>query len=183
MNWEEWSPEDEEGDAGERESARLRREVTKYEERLEAAAWKMVEMSLKELHSFNFAEELLDVITIARALKPSKARNRQVRAIIKFFRQWEEEEAAKILQHVEHGSESKTALLQYAELWRSALVEHGDVALGALLSGFPSLDRQHLRQLCRTIQKAKTETKKERAYKNLFQTLKKASLTEAPPRF
>ena len=65
MNWEEWSPEDEEGDAVERESARLRREATRYEEKLEAAAWKMVEMSLKELHSFNFAEELLDVIAIA----------------------------------------------------------------------------------------------------------------------
>jgi len=162
MNWEEWSPEDEEGDARERESARLRREASKYEERLMAAAWKIVEMNLEELHTFNLDEELLDVIAIARPLKPSKARNRQVRLITKFFRQWEDEEAAIILQQIEHGSDIKTALLQYAELWRAALIEHGDVALGALLSSFPTLDRQHLRQLCRAIKKGQTETKKER---------------------
>ena len=68
MNWEEWSPEDEEGDTGERESARLRREATKFEEKLEAAAWKIVEMKPEALHAFNLDEELLDAIAIARSL-------------------------------------------------------------------------------------------------------------------
>ncbi len=183
MNWEEWSPEDEEGDAGERESARLRREVTKYEKRLEAVARKIVDMKHEELQSFKLDEELIDAIAVARPLKPSKAKNRQIRLIVKFFRQWEEEKAEQILKEIEQGSEIKAALLQFAELWRNALIEHGDAALGALLSSSPELDRQHLRQLCRTIQKAKTETKKLRAYKELFQTLKKADLKQAPPHF
>ena len=183
MNWEEWSPEDEEADAGERESARLRREVTKYEKRLETVAWKIVSMNPEELHDFNFDDELLDAIAIARPLKPSRALNRQVRLIVKFFRQWDEEQANKILEEIEEGAKSKAALLQYTELWRKSLIEHGDTALGALLSAFPDIDRQHIRQLCRTIQKAKTETKKQRAYKELFQTLKKADLNQGPPRF
>ena len=183
MNWEEWSPEDEEGDAVERESARLRREATRYEEKLEAAAWKMVEMKPEELHPFNLDDELLDAIAIARPLKASKARNRQVRLITKFLRQWEKDQAEGIIRQLEKGAENKATLLQYAELWRAALIEHGDTALGALISTSPSLDHQHLRQLCRTLQKAKTETKKQRAYKDLFQALKKSSLTGAPPRF
>ncbi|MEE2960946.1 MAG: ribosome biogenesis factor YjgA [Myxococcota bacterium] len=183
MNWEDWSPEDEEGGIAERESARLRREATQYEERLAAATQKLVEMNPEELDPLNLPNELQAAISVARPLKPSKARNRQIRLITKFFRKWEEAEGTEALEKVERSNESKANQLRAVELWRTALMEHGDVALGVLLSHSPSGDRQYLRQLCRTTAKAKTETKKQRAHKELFQALKKLNITEGPPQF
>ena len=182
MNWDDWQ--DEEVDAPtERESARLRREATQFEARLEAAVWKMLERKPEELSNLGLEEEMLDAIEIARSLKPSKARNRQVRLITKFLRQLTTEEANHIAHQIEHGAENQAIVLRYAELWRAALLHNGDVALSALLQNAPALNRQHLRQLCRTIAKTENTTKKNRAYKELFQILKSANLSEAPPRF
>jgi len=181
MDWENWKPECEEAELTERESARLRREQAKFDAALEDATLKLVELHLDELNALGLPDEMLDAIHVARGIKPSRARRRQTRLITRMLRHFEEDEINGLLTQLHTGADERTSLLKHCEFWRTSLLGAGDPALSALLDICPDADRQRLRQLIRAADKGGTDTKKERAYKEIFQVLKDLSPPTPPP--
>lgn len=64
------------------------------------------------------------------------------------------------------------ALLHKLELVRDQLVNMGDASLEHLLTEYPQLDRQHLRNLIRGAQKEREANKPPKNYREIFQYLK-----------
>lgn len=58
------------------------------------------------------------------------------------------------------------------ELIRDELIEQGDSAINPLVDEYPTLDRQHLRNLIRAAQKEKQANKPPKNYREIFQYLK-----------
>ncbi|MED5465198.1 MAG: ribosome biogenesis factor YjgA [Myxococcota bacterium] len=181
MDWENWKPECEEAELTERESARLRREQAKFDAALEDSAEKLVQLHLDELNALGLPDEMLDAVHVARGIKPSRALKRQTRLITRMLRHLEEDEVKDLMGQLHSGADERASLLKYCEFWRTSLLEAGDPALSALLDICPDADRQRLRQLIRTAGKGGTDTKKERAYKEIFQLLKDLNPSTPPP--
>ena len=181
MKWEDWTPESEEDDGpGERESARVRREKSRWDAELEEAALKLADARGEDIAALAFPEELVDALALAKSLKPSNARKRQIRLVTRIFRNLDRDHIERALRQLNEGPEEQGNLLRRCESWRIALVENGDEALGELMSLCPYLDRQQLRQLVRIARGTGNEERKARAFRELFQALKELSPSDPP---
>ena len=58
------------------------------------------------------------------------------------------------------------------EQWRQRLIDDGDNALEALLLEYPTVDRQRIRQLLRSVQKETQNNKPPKAFRELFKYLR-----------
>lgn len=66
----------------------------------------------------------------------------------------------------------ETAQLHRIERWRDRLIDEGDSALEALLTEYPGIDRQEMRQLVRAAREDRGRTQSRGHYRALFQALK-----------
>lgn len=181
MKWEDWTPESaEEEGPGERESARTRREQSRWDAEVEKAVWSLLETRPEDVQIFDFPEELVDALALATSMKPSKARKRQVRLVTRLVRNLDSEHIERTISQLREGGEEQGRLLVRCELWRISLIETGDEALGELMGHCPDLDRQRFRQLVRVLRTAGESDRKTRAYKDLFQVLKELNPSEPP---
>lgn len=116
-------------------------------------------------------DDLRDAVELAQRLR-LEARRRQIQYIGKLLRNLDPEPIQEALDKVENRHNQQLALLQKLELIRDQLIEQGDTALNPLLEEYPSLDRQHLRNLIRSAQKEKQANKPPKNYREIFQYLK-----------
>ncbi|WP_373778612.1 ribosome biogenesis factor YjgA [Glaesserella sp.] len=150
--------------------------VSKSEIKRDAEHLKKLGASLIELNPTNLAKMPLDdnlreAIELAQKLR-LEARRRQIQYIGKLLRNIDPEPIQEALDKVENRHNQQLALLHKLELLRDQLVEQGDDVLNDLIDEYPTLDRQHLRNLIRSAQKEKQTNKPPKNYREIYQYLK-----------
>ena len=98
-NYDEFEEEEVDPDA-QRDSAMLKREKTRDAETIEKMAWRLMELGVHELSDLPLDERVRDELSVARDMKPSKARNRQVRFVAKLMRGADLEEIEEALANL-----------------------------------------------------------------------------------
>ncbi|QGM80745.1 ribosome biogenesis factor YjgA [Otariodibacter oris] len=154
--------------------------VSKSEIKRDAEQLKKLGDSLVNLTSANLAkipldDNLKEAIELAQRLR-LEARRRQIQYIGKLLRNIDPEPIQEALDKVENRHQQQLALLQKLEVTRDQLIEQGDSALNTLLEEYPTLDRQHLRNLIRGANKEKELNKPPKNYREIFQYLKSTIL-------
>ena len=111
------------------------------------------------------------------------ALQRQLRRIASLMQE-EDVEAIKLeLMRQKQPSKQQTAEFHQLEQWRDRLIDGDDSLLADLIDQFPSIDRQHIRQLVRNAAMEKKKEKPPKSARALFRylsELKKASSIEDP---
>ncbi len=160
---------------GDEEPLRSRSEERRAEKTREDAlarlAKELVQLADRKLEQLDLADEALDAIREARAIRSHIAKNRQLRVVRSALR--DADWAAirvKLDGLLEHGTVPVAA--DGAERqWVVRLVGGGSRELEAFLSGHPHADRRHLRQLIRNAQ-ATAPVRRKRAEDKLAQVVR-----------
>jgi len=136
---------------------------------------RLVALAPAQLTKLPIPEGLLEHIFETQRITSHIAHKRQLQFLAKHMRRESDETLEEIRDAMEVGGESarrETAILHNVETWRARLIENGDVALGELLSEYPTADRQHLRQLVRNAGEERLKNKPPHAYRELFRELR-----------
>jgi ribosome-associated protein len=141
---------------------------------LQALAEQMSALSDQELARLGVARPLRDALALVRSMRPSGARNRQLKHCVKFM---DEENVAQVRaylgdrhsQQVAHNRE-----FHEIERWRDRLIAEGDQGLEALFEHYEFVDRQRVRQLCRDAIREQQSGKPAGAARRLFRFLREA---------
>lgn len=157
----------------ERPDSRLSKSARKRDlEALQKLAEQMTALSDAELQRLEVDERLRSAIDLVRPMRPSGARNRQLRHCTKFM---DETALADVQNYLADRQSRRLAVnreLHAIERWRDRLVNEGDKALQSLHENYAALDRQHLRQLCRDAGREKETGKPAGAGRKLFRYLR-----------
>lgn len=146
-------------------------EIKRDSEHLKKLGAALIELTAQNLEKIPLDETLKDAIKAAQTFK-LEARRRQIQYIGKLLRNRDPEPIQEALDKVENRHNQQQALLHKLELVREQLLEQGDALLNSLIEEYPSLDRQHLRNLIRSAQKEKQANKLGKNYREIFQYLK-----------
>ena len=146
-------------------------EIKRDAEHLKKLGGSLINLTPANLAKMPLDDDLRDAVELAQRLR-LEARRRQIQYIGKLLRNLDPEPIQEALDKVENRHNQQLALLQKLELIRDQLIEQGDTALNPLLEEYPSLDRQHLRNLIRSAQKEKQANKPPKNYREIFQYLK-----------
>lgn len=119
-------------------------------------------------------EELQDAVALARRLKRSGAKKRQIRHLARLLMQWDIEPVQAHLASAAGGHRDDVDLLHAGEQWRDRIVAEGAAAIEAFIADFPDAEgqRQHLRQLARQAAKDLAAGKPAKSRRTIYRTLK-----------
>lgn len=148
-------------------------EIKRDAEHLKKLGENLINLTPANLAKIPLDESLREAVELAQRLR-LEARRRQIQYIGKLLRNRDPDPIQEALDKVENRHNQQLALLQKLELTREQLVEKGDSVLNPLLTEYPMLDRQHLRNLIRGAQKEKQANKLAKNYREIFQYLKSA---------
>lgn len=143
-------------------------------EALQALAERMTGLSDQELGRLGVDTGLRDAIALVRPMKPSGARNRQLKHCVRFMDEGALDQVRAYLEDRHSRQVASNRAFHEIERWRDRLVAEGDKALEALLEGHGDLDRQHLRQLCRDAIRERDSGSPAGAGRRLFRFLRDA---------
>lgn len=139
---------------------------------LQDLAERMVELNDQQLQRLGIDGPLLSALAQLRTMRPSGARNRQLKYCVKFM---DADALAQVQAYLEDRRSQKVKHNQafhQVEQWRDRLLLAGDDALGAFLEENPLTDRQHLRRLCRDAIRERDVGKPAGAARKLFRYLR-----------
>jgi ribosome-associated protein len=139
-------------------------------------AEKLASLTPTQLSRLPIPDDLLPHLEHTRKITAHIARKRQLAFLAKQMRREDDETLEAIRDALDEDGKAarrETAAMHRIEDWRERLVAEGDAALAELLEEHPSADRQHLRQLVRNAHEEKLRNKPPRAYRELFQELKR----------
>jgi ribosome-associated protein len=139
-------------------------------------AERLVALTPSQLKKVPLDEKILDAVKLAQRITSHIAHKRQVHFLAKLMRK-QIDDLEPIRLAVDKPLEvrrKETAELHQIERWRERLIEGGDEVLGELMTSFPAIDRQHLRQLVRQAQIERRENRAPSAQRSIFQVLKAA---------
>ncbi|MEO7397043.1 MAG: ribosome biogenesis factor YjgA [Ilumatobacteraceae bacterium] len=167
------------------------REASRTQQRREALdvlvlAHALAERSDAQLASLPLPKDLRPHIDQVRRISAHGARKRELAFLAKQLRREDEAtlDAIRAAMNAEgEGVRRETAMLHNVEDWRRRLLEHGDTALGELLTEHPQADRQQLRQLLRNAVEEQKRGSPPHAYRELFRVLREvlaAPMDESP---
>lgn len=142
---------------------------------IRSLAEKLVALPAAQLARLPIPEELMPHIVETQRITSHIAHKRQLQFLAKQMRREEDEVLEAIRDAMDEGGEAarrETALLHRAEQWRDRLLSGGDEALADLLDGFPTADRQKLRQLVRNATDERAKNKPPRAFRELFREIR-----------
>ena len=149
----------------------LKREAESFLELAE----KLLQLPKKQLAEIPMEAILRDAIDLARRLDNHNARNRQMRYIARLLREGEYQGIEAALSSFRQQSQLFRKQIALAEQWSRQLLEGDEQLLEEVLTGYPSLDRQQLRQLIRQAKKDREiEKQSSPAGKKLFDCLQQA---------
>jgi ribosome-associated protein len=141
---------------------------------LQELAEQMTGMSDQELIRLGVDRRLREALALVRPLRPSGARNRQLKHCVKFMDTGELGAVRAYLDNRHSQQVEANRAFRQIERWRDRLIAEGDQALQLLLEQKPDLDRQHLRQLCRDAIREKDNHQPPAAARKLFRYLRDA---------
>lgn len=166
-----------EQDEQERQSKSARkREVVALQELAE----RMAALSDRELERLGVAAALREALAQVRPMRPSGARNRQLKHCVKFMGGDALGEVEAYLQDRHSQQVSANRTLHAVERWRDRLVSEGDAALDQLIEALPDLDRQQMRQLMRDAARERETGKPAGAGRKLFRHLRSVIEADDP---
>jgi len=94
-------------------------------------------------------EQLLEAIYLARRIKARGGLRRQLQFIGKLMRTIDPAPIEEAFARLDGQHEAQKARFHRLETLRDGLLNNGDSGMQALISAFPSAERQHVRQLVR----------------------------------
>ena len=133
---------------------------------------KALSLSDEKLAKTGINEKALNALREARKMKPSGARNRQLKYISKLIRSEDVSIIENYLDETEQSNINEKHFFHQLEKWRDRLIEEGDGALAEFLAEYPAADRQQLRTLMRIAQKEKQQEKPPAASRKIFKYLR-----------
>lgn len=139
---------------------------------LQGLAEQMAALSDSELQRLGVDDSLRHEIQQVRSIRPSGARNRQLRHCVKHM---DTQDLSAVRTYLTDQHSQRIAAnrqLHEIERWRDRLVQSGDEALAELIDDDPSLDRQRLRQLTRDAQREVQQGSPAGAGRKLFRFLR-----------
>jgi ribosome-associated protein len=133
---------------------------------------KMTGLADKELARLGVGQDVIDEIAKVRAIKPSGARQRQLKYCVKQLREHDLSQVDLYLNDRRSQQVAHNQAFHHLERWRDRLIDEGDGAIGALLDEWPTLERQQLRQLVRDARREREQGKPAGAGRKLFRYLR-----------
>ena len=146
----------------------LKREMAERSSLIERATG----LSDRELEKLGLDSDDIAEIARVRAIKPSGARNRQLKYCVK---QLANVDLGAVQTYLDDRHSQQLEINQVfhdLERWRDRLVEEGDTLLGEAMQKWPGLDRQQFRQLVRDAQREEQNGKPVGARRKLFRHLR-----------
>ena len=141
---------------------------------LQALAEQMAALSDRELERLGVGASLRDAIALVRPMRPSGARNRQLRHCVKFMDDGDLAEVRAYLADRHSARVAHNRAFHEVERWRDRLIAGGDPVLEELFDRYEFLDRQRVRQLCRDAGREREAGKSGPAARRLFRYLRDA---------
>ena len=132
----------------------------------------LTRLNNSQLVRFDLPEAVLSAIFDCQSISSYGARKRQLKYIGKLLRDVDMDDAIQRLNLLTQHKAQDAQALHKLENWRERLINEGDAALSELLTEYPEIDRQHLRQLLRSIDKETKQNQPPKSYRKLFQYLK-----------
>lgn len=157
--------------------SQLKREMTA----LQDLGAELVEQPKDRVMRVPMPEDVRDAILECQRIKDHEGRRRQMQFVGRKMRSLEDDEVAairKTLDAWKGASKAETAALHALEKQREKLLAD-DGALTELLRQHPQAEVQHLRVLIRNARKEQAESKPPKAYRELFQELKRLQAAAA----
>ena len=139
---------------------------------LQELAEQMVALSDSELQRLGVDESLRLEIRQVRSIRPSGARNRQLKHCVKYL---DSQDLSTVRAYLADQHSQRIAAnrqLHQIERWRDRLIEEGDSALQLLFDNHEIPDRQHLRRLCRDAIRENESGRPAGAARKLFRYLR-----------
>ena len=151
-------------------------EKSKSQKKREASAlqdlgMQLTQLSEEQLQRVPLPNNLLDAILAARKIHQHGGLKRQQQYIGKLMRDIDPQPIKQVLNQIQLQHKRETSQLHQIESWRDQLISNSSAALDEILTQFPDLDRQYLRQLIRNAQDGGNEQKSKKASRKLFQYL------------
>lgn len=139
---------------------------------LQELAERMSGLADGQLHALGVDAPLREALAQLRGMKPSGARNRQLKHCVRFM---DPSELAEVTRYLDDQRAYRSAAKQSfheIERWRDRLIDEGDKGLEVFLETHPLADRQHLRRLCRDAARERVGGKPAGAARKLFRYLR-----------
>ena len=165
---------DAEGFAIRPNKTRLKRELAQIRSLIED----LLELGSKDLEKLNLSDKFMDELAVARKMRPSSGRNRQIKYLAKLLQSSGYEAVAQWLAARDEQHAAENRRFHALEQWRERLLHEGDSALQDYLEQHPAADRQQLRQLIRNARREREQGKPAGAGKKLFRLLRDAQLND-----
>lgn len=162
---------DEEGFAVRPNKSALKREQAEIRKLVQT----LLESNEREWEGIGLERKLVEGLRLARGMKASGARNRQIKFLARQLQEQGLEEVNDWLEKRQLRQAEERRRFHQLEQWRERLVEEGDRALQAFLEIHPQTDRQQIRQLIRAAAKERSNGKPAGAGKKLFRFLRELS--------
>ncbi len=138
---------------------------------LQALGTQLTELSEEQLHNIQLPATLLDAILSAQKIHQHGGRKRQLQYIGKLMRDIDPEPVKQAIQEIQLQHKRDSAQLHQIEDWRDQLLQHSATIMDDLLTRFPDLDIQHIRQLVRNADKESRQQKPPKSARALFKYL------------
>ena len=150
---------------------------------LQKLGQQLVEAPAERVRKIQLPDNLREAIDAWRSIKTHEGKRRQLQFIGKLMRKVDDADIQLINEALDGWrgqSKAQTALLHSLERQRQRLLTE-DGALTEFLREHPQTDAQHLRTLIRNAKKELAEERPPRAYREIFQILKKAQAQSLTP--
>lgn len=144
---------------------------------LQALGEALVELPAQRIDALPLPETLLEAIREWRRTRSHEGRRRQMQYIGRLMRTVDAEPIRQAVADMQLGRAQDSLALHEAERWRAELIASDDAAT-RWIAAHPDADAQQLRSLVRSARKDASgtpESRNGRAYRELFQFIRRAS--------
>jgi ribosome-associated protein len=148
-------------------------EIKREMHQLQDFAQRLIEMSKHQRSRLPLSDDLKDAMVLAdKITNKHEALRRHIRHTAKILLETDLEPIYQAIEVMANKHQQETAKFIRLEALRDDLITQGNNAVEALITEFPNIERQKLKQLIRNAAKEKKAEKLGKHYKNLFTYLK-----------
>jgi ribosome-associated protein len=148
-------------------------EIKREMHQLQDFAQRLIEMSKHQRSRLPLSDDLKDAMVLAdKITNKHEALRRHIRHTAKILLETDLEPIYQAIEVMANKHQQETAKFIRLEALRDDLITQGNNAVEALITAFPNIERQKLKQLIRNAAKEKKAEKLGKHYKNLFTYLK-----------
>ena len=155
------------------EELKSKTEMKREMHNLQDFAQSLIEMSKHQRSRLPLSDDLKDAMILAdKITNKHEALRRHIRHTARILLETDLQPINHAIEVMANKHQQETAKFVRLETIRDELIEQGNDAVEALISEFPQIERQKIKQLVRLAAKEKKAEKQGKHYKNLFTYLK-----------